>query len=165
MTVCQSGFTLIELVLTIALLGIVTITAIPKVNTAEQALSLDGAARSMESDLKYAQNLASVTGQTHGLQINPDNESYTVYSKDDNGVETPVLSPHDHNPMQIAITDNYQGVSVVPQAQPIDIEFGPNGLPIQGQSSQFDLVNLKSDTKSITISGTTGRIDVINPAP
>lgn len=162
----NSGFTLIELVLTLALVGIVAVAAVPKVNTAEQTIALDGATRSVESDLKYAQNLASVTGQVHGFKIANDSLTYTVYAKDDNGVKTAVTSPHDKTPMQINIEDHYQTVSFVVGQQIIDIEFNANGIPADGQDVQFDLTNPKGDIKTISVSGATGHIDTTStPAP
>lgn len=158
----ENGFTLIEMVLTIALLGIVTITAIPQINTSEQAVSLDTAARSVEADIKYAQSLASITGEAHGLKVDPDNTTYTVYRKETDGDEFPVQSPQTHNVMDVNIDDKYQGISFVPQQDGIDIEFGPNGLPLADLTSSLDLVNKNGDTKTITISPTTGRIELIN---
>lgn len=157
------GFTLIELALTIALLGIVTITAIPKVNTAEQAVALDASSRTFESDTKYAQSLASVTGDTHGVRVSNDNKTYTVYRKDTNGVETTVSSPHNHQPMQTDISQKFQGTSFSPSAQPITIEFDGNGKPTAPANQQINILNQTGSTKSIIISAATGRIDIITP--
>lgn len=157
------GFTLIELALTVALLGIVTITAIPKVNTTEQAVALDAASRSFESDMKYAQSLASVTGDTHGVRVNNDAKTYSVYRKDANGVETTVSSPHNHQPMQTDICQKYSGMSFTPSAQPVTVEFDSNGKPITQANQQINIFNQSGSTKTITVSAATGRIDIITP--
>lgn len=157
------GFTLIELVLAVALLGIVTVTAIPKVNTAEQAVALDSVSRTFESDMKYAQSLAAVTGDTHGVRVSNDNKTYTVYRKDANGAETTVSSPHNHQPMQTDISQKFQGTSFSPSAQPVTVEFDSNGKPTALANQQINILGQNGSSKSITISAATGRIDIITP--
>lgn len=163
----NTGFSLIEMVLTIALLGLVTVVAIPKVNTSEQAVKLDTAARSLEGDVKYAQSLANVTGETHGIKLSADNKTYTVYKKDQNNQEVTVSSPNNHQAMQTDIYQKYNTTFTAPAAgqQPVKIEFGPNGKPVSNQNQLIELNNPTGSKKQITVSSATGRIDVVNVAP
>ena len=71
----QQGFTLVELVMTLVLLGILSATALPKffaVSSYQKPLFFDDTL----SALRYAQKLAVATGCN--VQISIDNNSYTL---------------------------------------------------------------------------------------
>ncbi|EKD50763.1 MAG: hypothetical protein ACD_62C00432G0002 [uncultured bacterium] len=153
------GFTLIELVLVIALMGILGYTAIPAI-TSTQTFGLDNASRKLEADLRYAQNTAMTTGEPHGFRTITDGTTsdYEIYEVVSN---QPINSPYDRLPMIEDFTESYKGISFKDDNS-YDIRFDAQGNPtfiVGGQN--IILRNPGNETKTISINNI-GLIDVGN---
>ena len=68
----QFGFTLVELSVVVAILGIIAIAAIPSLS-APDSYKLDLAAEEVADAIRFARSEAVRTGKTHGVQITPTN--------------------------------------------------------------------------------------------
>ncbi|MCP5464158.1 MAG: prepilin-type N-terminal cleavage/methylation domain-containing protein [Deltaproteobacteria bacterium] len=103
----QQGFSLMELILVMSLIGIMAFTAIPAI-TNTQSVSLDAASRKLESDIRYAQNLAMTTGDAYGFRTITDasDTNYEIYEVTSN---TAVEDPYDHLDMQEDFTESFNG--------------------------------------------------------
>ena len=120
------GFTLLELVLTIAVLGVITATAVP-LFTQSDSFAVSDASRQLESDIQYAQNLATSSGEAYGFRtISGDDihSNYEIYNVDTDEV---VTSPYDHEPMQEDFAESYGNTIFVNDNH--DIQFGETGSP------------------------------------
>ena len=125
------------------------------------AVSLDTATRKVQSDIRYAQNLASTTGEPHGFRVNSDN-TYVIFKPNDMGAEEIVASPHDKNPMQIDIGEDYPGITFVSDNFPTnEILFDEIGRPTTGGGSNIIMQNNNSEQKTLSISNVTGKVDIL----
>ena len=142
----QKGFSLIELILVMALIGIMSFVAIPAVNNT-QAITMEGAARKLEGDIRYAQNLATTTGDSYGFRTTgSDNTGYEIYKVSNN---TAVTSPYSHTPMQEDFAEGYSGITFDATHS---MTFDESGLPnISSGGNTINLVNTSDETKSILI--------------
>lgn len=154
----QKGFTLLELALVIAVLGIITYTAMPLFDTLDP-VNLDTAARKLEADIRYAQTLSTTTGDPHGFRNISDGltTTYEIYSVITN---TAVTSPYDHEPMQEDFNDTFQGVNFVDNNH--DIQFDGLGKPtIISGTDQIPISNKDgSQSKIIEIVTSTGLVRI-----
>jgi prepilin-type N-terminal cleavage/methylation domain-containing protein len=150
----EKGFTMVELVLVMVVMSILAFTAVPK-DPGSQLMNLDAAARRIEGDLRYAQNLSMTTGDGYGVHFTGPT-TYEVYLTTDGSV---VSSPYDHQPMQMDLNNDYPGVSVSAADQAEDIVFNSYGEPVAGGG---DTVQLNSGTsnKVISISLSSGFVSI-----
>ncbi len=143
----RAGFTLLELVMVIVLIGILTFTAVPYLANIH-TVGLDGAAKQVESHIQYAQNLAVTTNDDHGFRTTSGvgGHTYEIYKVSS---DTVVTSPYDHQPMQEDLSAEYLGVSFLSD---VDVRFDKNGIPtfVSG-ASPVTLQNSDGEQKLITI--------------
>ncbi|MGE5175131.1 MAG: type II secretion system protein [Hyphomicrobiales bacterium] len=105
------GFTLIEAVIVITLLGILAWVALPKL-TATTEIRLDAAARRVAADLRYAQSRAIGTRVVTGIRFTPGAGTYAVYAP---AWSAAAVDPADRSkPLAVdfARRTEYQGVTI-----------------------------------------------------
>ncbi len=107
---CQSGVTLFELCVGVAIIGILTTLAIPSINRAQQSLGLDAAAHEVRSELHHARILAIMGNHDCRLRVTSGTE-YRIEC------ETPEWVP-------ISLREMRSGYSVSANNRP---EFHPLG--------------------------------------
>lgn len=155
----QKGFTLMESIAAIVLAGIVAVAVAPNLGSASKALNVDGAAKQVEADIRYAQNLANTTGDTYGFTAT-GNVAYTVYKKV-GAVLTTVTSPYNHQPMNMDLTINYPGVTFTAVGYPTyTIEFDASGKPVTGGGTVVGLTAGADANKSVTVTSETGNVNI-----
>ncbi len=74
----KAGFTLMELVVVIAILGILFGTAIPRLEHISPKYRLRAGARGLGSQINWLRNLSAGTGASYFLHYEPENNSYWV---------------------------------------------------------------------------------------
>ena len=144
----SAGFTLMELIVVLSVMMVMAASAIPYVmNT--QAVNLDGAARKLEADIRYAQNLAITTAEDYGFRAVADGSmtKYEVYKVSDDSLAE---DPYDHMDMAEDFATDFTGVTFSDDDH--TIQFDNRGLPnfVSG-SADITLQDQSSGTKTISV--------------
>ncbi|MBI4366603.1 MAG: GspH/FimT family pseudopilin [Deltaproteobacteria bacterium] len=144
----DAGWTLVELVGMIALLGILTIVAIPTSDVGSAAL--DACAHRLRADLHFAQQMATTSGTAYGFR----SLSGTQYEIFVGAPGTPAVDPYRRTAFQIDIQEIYRGVQF--SGAPPTVTFTPpDGIPAIAGGPTIVLTN-GTATKTIVITATTG---------
>lgn len=162
------GFTMVELVITIAVLGALSGIAYVAIESSLASFRLDAASAKLVSDLRFAQHLARTRNGWFGvsIQINPINQ-YIVYETDggaDVAVPDPVNPAHT---LVIKMDDEYAGTTIT--AVNIEggskVEFNAMGVPftdmLGGQIAGAGTITLTQGevSRTIQILPETGRVE------
>ncbi|HWR20334.1 MAG TPA: GspH/FimT family pseudopilin [Verrucomicrobiae bacterium] len=84
----QLGFTLVELMVAIAVVGIVSVAAIPQFVTFLRAMETRGASQELATVLQQARELAIARNTNYRVEIEPDNNRLRFVRTSDNVVWT-----------------------------------------------------------------------------
>lgn len=154
------GFTLIELVMVIVIVGILAVIAIPRFESF-YAAKLDGAVKKVVSDIRYTQQLAVVRHTDSRIVFDLDNDSYVVEEEvpQGSGNWVSATDPFTRATFSVNFTNHsqYKG---------IDIQDGSGTRAFQfnwlGESSLGGLVTFVYQGRSriISITANTGRVSV-----
>jgi type II secretion system protein H len=169
----QSGFSLLDLVIVIVILGILGTIAVPQFHSMMGARRLNAASGELVSALQYARNLAVKYQRPFGLRANVGGNWFCVYDDqyktdshphhndvppvDANGV---VLNPLDKTwyVIDYDTMDTYEGVNMTSAPAGNTVCFYPDGHSSSANSTF--VLSHAGDQRTITINGTTGRIHV-----
>lgn len=147
----RKGFTLIELVLVVSMLSVIGLLFISYSGDIGN-VSVDALSRKIQSDIRYAQQLATSTGTTHGVVFHSGG-NYVVYVNNEN---TPATDPMDRRPMvessadfgSIMISSNYR------------VEFDKLGKPTVGGGGNVEIVADSGAQRRIYVIENTGAVIV-----
>ena len=151
----RRGFTLVDLTLTLLILGIVTATATPKLSATVLRYQVDAAARRVEADINYIQSHARYTSAPCSITFTASPPSYTT-----TGVT------HVNNSGQAyAVNLNTIGYSVALSASlngGATLAYTANGVPQAGSplvalTSGTITITRGTQTKTVTIDPVTGK--------
>ena len=161
----EAGFTMIELVVVMVLIGIITALAVPRFVFPKAG----AAAGRLVSDIRYAKELA-IRFQNTGA--NPccglfiiNATSYRIFTSDSTG--TAVTDPHTGTPMERTMTGKFSGITVTyPTSFSGNIlKFNSLGTPYEGSGAGTALGSAKSITvngpggpRTVTIEPNTGKV-------
>lgn len=127
----MKGFTLVELVLVLLLLGILAAAAIPRVPVSPTGV--DAAARKIRSDLHYARSLAMTRGRNHGIEF-AGGAPYILY---DQTPTNPVLDPLS----RAAFSEDLRRFGRSEVTNSLRVEFDSWGRPILGGGGSVSVSN------------------------
>ena len=151
---CHDGFSLIELILVIVLIGIFSTIAMTRTNTSLSIIRENIAIDQITSDIDLAKSMSFARNQTITLKFDVQNESYSVF--DEQGLITDF--PNSNESGLISINNSNLRNTDIKQAifgNTSDLQFTPQGSPISG-----GIIELNS--KTITIEPVSGRWSVNN---
>jgi prepilin-type N-terminal cleavage/methylation domain-containing protein len=174
----HAGFTLVELLAVIAIIGLVAAIAIPQATSVSPAI-VDAAAAEVAHAIRFAQREAVRTGQYHVAEIDPARQTVRVYrlrgvATVDEDIDNPVMHPVDKIAYRISLAGNAATRAVV--ASPVftygadttsNVTFGPDGSPvyIKGTAAPAALsangvvgLQLGAALRTVTVDRTTGRV-------
>lgn len=145
------AFTLIELLLTVSILSVIALLFISYTGDVGN-VSVDAASWKIQSDIRYAQQLATTTGEQHGVVFVNDG-NYTVYR---GSIATPVLDPLSRQPMvkdvsefgRVSISNNFQ------------VEFDKLGKPTVGGGGSVVVTADSGASRRIYVVANTGAVTV-----
>lgn len=149
-TTNEKGFSFIELILTLTVLTVISIAVFPKDNGLTP-FALDAASRKVKTDIRYAQNMATTTGDTYGFRVTGAS-TYDIY---DASTGTIALSPYTNIAMQENLTTDFG--TIVFQNLAYKVEFNSYGRPTLGGGTTLQL-NYGGQTKTIQVSATSGYV-------
>lgn len=75
----RRGFTLLELLLVVAVIGVLALVAVPRLASAQTGSRLAGAERRMQSEFAAVGELASAQGVTHTIQFHIPSSEMRIY--------------------------------------------------------------------------------------
>ena len=140
-TLCQKGYTLIEVLVVVAVLSVAAMVAVPSFSSSD-ARYLDIAATEFADTLRFARSEAIRTGLAHGVNLDNSDTRFRVYRY--NGtVDYSVYHPIDRQPFQIDFGTLRNPVTISSKAikfEDLSVNFQSNisfaaGTGIPGSSS------------------------------
>ena len=154
----SAGFSLLEVVLVIAILGLLALIAIPHFSSYEDDKKITAAAVELTDALRFARSTAMATGAKHRVKINPTDETFSVLLTQSQAV---VVHPVDKKDYTVDLTNapytsgvdlqsvngNATGVVVV--------DFSPDGHASAPMEILFSYAGL---TKTVSLNAVTGRV-------
>jgi prepilin-type N-terminal cleavage/methylation domain-containing protein len=107
------GFTAIEVVVAITIVGLLAVMARPQVMSKLQNFKLNAAAVKMLSDIRYARELALSRHSTYGIEVNAASNYYQIFSLT-GGVKTVLTDPMTRAGMttDFDLLSQYSGVTI-----------------------------------------------------
>ena len=150
--VYSSGFSLIELIVVIVLIGIFTTMALTRTDTGLTTIKEQIAIDQITNDIDLARSMAFARNEAIIIMFDKDQESYGVY--DNSGIIT--TFPNSDNNGIISLDNSYlRNVDIknVNFSGLSSLQFQPLGDPISGGTIELN-------TKTITIESVTGRWSV-----
>jgi len=171
LTKSKAGFTLLDSLIVIAILGIVGIIIIPQFQGLVRETKLNEAATELVSGMQYAGNLAVRYGRPFGFQADATGRWFCIFDNRYHGDSAPhtgedppvtaygvVLHPLDKNwyLRDFDEMDSCREVTFTAASTPI--VFYPDGHSQETDTTMT--VSLGADQRMIVIDGATGRIKV-----
>jgi len=141
------GFTLVEILVTVALIGIISAIAIPDWGSVLLTFNLNGATRQVQSELHRIKVKSVSENVDFQLVYSDKGNSYQV-QRDGTLVETKTLP---------------KGIELRTATSPLTLEFTPRGTPTATSPVTVFLCNSKNEGKNIVVRAT-GRIRICRPA-
>jgi prepilin-type N-terminal cleavage/methylation domain-containing protein len=153
------GFTMVEVIIVLLILGIVSAVAIPSIKSSVDEMKLDGAVREVVSAIQYAQSLSIKEGKSFGVSVHVGQERIKCKEF---AITEAVLHPIDKKPYEIKFNDykNLQGVdiiSVVFGASSSSVYFNSLGEPDKVGSI---ILGYGSFQKTINVTKPLGKVNV-----
>lgn len=142
------GFTIIELMVVVAIIGIITGIGFVSLNKQLPHYRLNSAVRDLVSDLRWARSVAITSGERVSLLLDPSNDRYHIENASSPGI--PISGIRDYR-------KDYPGVDLVGSSGGDLIAFEPRGTT--GSWTSIILRNSFGEERRITIIAT-GRIKI-----
>lgn len=159
-TILRRGFTLIEVVMVIVIVGILTAIAIPRFQ-AFYAVKLDGAAKKVISDIRYVQQIAIANHTSTRIVFDPVTERYRAEEESPRGSNfwRAISSPFMSGSMTADFTKDpqYAGINITSPSfgAGSTLMFDWRGQPVSGGSVTL---SYNDNTRRVEVVGTTGQV-------
>ena len=150
------GFTLIEIIIVIVIMGILAIVAVPQFTNTIQTKRLYDAVEKLNDDINYCRHYAISQHTNTYIRFQPNRERYRLFYGEDWGSRKALLSPGTNSKAWFTIPDMFLGVGIQRTS------FSSNRLSFDwwGTPSQGGTVILTNGTNSrtITVNSETGYV-------
>jgi general secretion pathway protein H len=160
----RGGFTLVELLIVIAIISIAALTAIPMMSSAA-SMQIRSAANMITADLEYAKSMAISRAQIFSVVFDPSAESYRIEDQYGNVLPHPVKKGFNY-------VIDFQNDGRLKKVDIISVDFDSTsevkfdylGSPYNGNDTPLNngVINLQagSTTTIITIEPVTGYVSI-----
>jgi prepilin-type N-terminal cleavage/methylation domain-containing protein len=160
----SGGFTLVELLIVIAIITIAALTAIPMMSSAA-SVQIRSAANMLTADLEYAKSMSISRAQYFSVVFDKDTESYRIEDQDNNVIQHPVKKGFNY------IVD-FKNDGRLNKVDIVDVDFDATsevkfdylGSPYNGNSTPLNsgVISLQAGgaTTTVTVEAVTGFISV-----
>ncbi|MFQ5780143.1 MAG: GspH/FimT family pseudopilin [Nitrospiria bacterium] len=173
----QKGYTLIELMVTVALIGVVATMAVPSFRETLPHIRLKGATRALATDLRFARAEAVARNDIIWVVFGNTGANYTVRQGNDPLVATELMSV-DLSEEYTGVSLGYPGVTSRPPDFPAAVPPGAitfntqmirldalgramgGGTDASPTSGEIYLTNSRGEVYCVTVLGTSGRVKV-----
>lgn len=156
----ESGFSLVEVVVILSIVGILTIAAVALLNNSNPKFQYETMMRKMASDVRFAQELALSSGTGTSVYIDQTNNRYYLQWNGGAYIQKPVggedfivqLGSHEFADVQITATAFTNG----------KLDFSTSGVPLNSGapfSGELNLVTL-NNALSLRITANTGLLRI-----
>ncbi|MCP3892120.1 MAG: prepilin-type N-terminal cleavage/methylation domain-containing protein [Desulfobulbaceae bacterium] len=142
---CQ-GFSLIEMVIIVAIIGILSAVAIPNMIGWRGEAQLSGAARNFYSDMQLARLKAIREAEDISILIDPLNNSYSIF------IDSNSDSIHDAGEAMVVSKDMKSGINIV-------------STTFAGDRTQFDSRGRPNITGRVTFQNISGTVIEVSLNP
>ena len=132
----ENSFTLIELLIVLAIIGILVGVSIPVYRQFQPTIQLNGAVRTLVTDLRYAQQIAVTEQINHCFQLFLTEKKYQIVQCGQTQPLLEVVLPNEIESLSANFTDD-------------KVEFNPYGAV--KESGTIILENTKNQTKTIEV--------------
>jgi len=156
---CRGGYTLIEVLIVVAILGIVSAVVVPQM-LAAGSLGVQAAARIIVADMLFAQNDAIAQQRVRKVVFEPANERYYLTDENDAILSARWKSGAANNYVVDFTEDQrFQGVVIVSAdfSGSQTLQFDALGGPLNGGTVEIEFQNRRY---RVTVAAFTGRVTV-----
>ncbi len=166
----KNGFTLIEIVIVILLIGVLGALFVPRLLQQQDSFKVEAAAEQIANHIRLAQSHAIAQHVTHGVNFDKDNEAYSVYSKTAGPTYTPIKNPLRKNKDLIIDFDspdseyydsNLKDINInsaqFPTSSRYSVEFSALGAP---NHSGYVNITKGSEVRNIGVELQTGAVSI-----
>jgi len=150
----SKGFTLIETMATIFVMGILFLVAIPNINIINQRWILEATAREMVEDIRWTQHLAIVEGESYNFEFHLSEKYYLI--RPVSNKESP-LKKVKLNPTIVRVSSNLANIGLSPDQKVLT--YSETGNP--GQTGSIVLETKNGESITITIAVGSGRAKIV----
>ena len=161
----QSGFTFIETIIVIVIVGIIALVAVPQFNRTISNKRLFDAAEKLRDDIEYCRDYATSQRTNTWIDFNIPLNQYRLFSGNTLATRTPLIDPSRQNNAAYVISSgnlgiDLPGVSLVSSSFPISggipvVSFNWWGTPNAGGNV---IITNVINTITITVSPQTGYV-------
>lgn len=154
----KKGYTLTELMVTVSIIGIVAMIAVPSYLSFVPHLRLNSTVRDLVTDLRLTRSLAVGQNQKYKIVFDVDNDSYEIRRTADNGIiKTVEFRGANRDPGQV-----YSGIDLVSakdknstSIQFIEFDFNgtatANGLPNMPATITIRRTDANNEAKTVNV--------------
>jgi prepilin-type N-terminal cleavage/methylation domain-containing protein len=160
----SGGFTLVELLIVIAIIAIAALTAIPMMSSAA-SVQIRSAANMITADLEYAKSMAISRAQYFSVVFDKNTESYWIEDQDGNVLPHPVKKGFDY-------VIDFQNDGRLNKVDIVDVDFDATsevkfdylGSPYNGNGTPLNsgVISLQAGgtTTTVTVEPVTGFVSI-----
>lgn len=161
----KKGFTLIEIVIVIVLIGILAAAIGPRILHLQDSFKVEAAAEQIANHIRLAQSLAIARHDDHRVYFDTANHAYSVYNVDTGDTVKNPLNPGKDlivdfkNPDSEYYDSQLKGVTIE-SLSPANYSatFNPLGKPTAGRGSVT--ITKGSSTRYIGVAAETGAVSI-----